>query len=155
MTVLVGHDGSRYSDDALRWALSHASATGSDVTVARAWTIRSAPTPETFERGYVPPIEDFEKAVEQSLAADIADILAEFPNVSCTLAALRGPAANVLLAAAESAELLVLGPRGVGGFKGLFLGSVSEQLVTHAPCSVVVVRAGDPASTSDRTAPLD
>jgi nucleotide-binding universal stress UspA family protein len=52
------------------------------------------------------------------------------------------PPAQGLMTAAEGANLLVLGARGRGGFRGLLLGSVSDQLVNHAPCPVTVVRTG-------------
>ena len=51
-----------------------------------------------------------------------------------------GQPANVLLQASEGASLLAVGPRGLGGFKGLMLGSVSDYVVSQAPCPVVVVR---------------
>jgi nucleotide-binding universal stress UspA family protein len=51
----------------------------------------------------------------------------------------EGPAAEVLLRAAERADLLVVGSRGRGGFAGLLLGSVSQQCAQHAPCPVVIV----------------
>ena len=51
----------------------------------------------------------------------------------------EGPAAEVLLRAAERADLLVMGSRGRGGFAGLLLGSVSQQSARHAPCPVVIV----------------
>lgn len=47
--------------------------------------------------------------------------------------------AEALLEAAEQAELLVVGSRGLGGVRGL-LGSVSQHCVRHAPCTVLVVR---------------
>jgi nucleotide-binding universal stress UspA family protein len=53
---------------------------------------------------------------------------------------IEGSAVQVLLDAARDADLLVVGSRGHGGFAGLLLGSVSAQLVHHAPCPVLVVR---------------
>jgi nucleotide-binding universal stress UspA family protein len=60
-----------------------------------------------------------------------------------------GSPTGILLAASESAALIVVGSRGHGGFKELLLGSVSQQLVTHADCPVVVIRE---ERTSDATA---
>jgi nucleotide-binding universal stress UspA family protein len=55
-----------------------------------------------------------------------------------------GQPADVLLAQAPDAELIVVGRRGLGGFKTLLLGSVSQQVVHYASCPVVVVN--QPAS---------
>lgn len=51
-----------------------------------------------------------------------------------------GSAVTVLMDHTSADDLAVVGSRGRGGFKGLLLGSVSQQLVLHAPCPVVVVR---------------
>jgi nucleotide-binding universal stress UspA family protein len=52
-----------------------------------------------------------------------------------------GNASQALLHEAKGAALLVVGSRGRGGFTGLLLGSVSQQVAHHAPCPVVIVPA--------------
>jgi len=51
-----------------------------------------------------------------------------------------GNAAEVLITASRGAALLVVGSRGLGGFRGLVMGSVSSQCVHHSHCPVLVVR---------------
>ena len=144
--IVVGHDGSAFSDQALRWALELAQRAHIPVTVVRAWTMRTAPKPKTQEFGYVPPASDFADAVRERLEDGTRDLLAEYPDVEVTLRIERGQPATVVVESAHGASLLVVGPRGLGGFKGLLLGSVSEHAVGAAPCPVVVVRGdGDPA----------
>ncbi len=63
--------------------------------------------------------------------------------------------AQALVSASENVELLVVGPRGVGGFRGLVLGSVSEQCVRHSACPVVVVPASHISSDGARSVVLD
>jgi nucleotide-binding universal stress UspA family protein len=57
----------------------------------------------------------------------------------------HGPATDALLKAAEGAELLVLGARGLSGFTGFLLGSVALGVVARATRPVVLVRAGEKA----------
>lgn len=139
--ILVGHDGSEHAQEALRWAGSLARRAGLDLHVVRAWSLTTAPRPATWEPGYVPPLEDFEKAVSDELTAhvDAAD-LDSAVRVTCHV--VHQAPARGLIDAAGSANLLVVGARGLGGFTGLVLGSVSDQCVHHAPCPVTVVRTG-------------
>jgi nucleotide-binding universal stress UspA family protein len=71
-------------------------------------------------------------------------------DVELTRTVTMGHPAKVLLDAAEGADLLVVGSRGHGGFAGMLLGSVSQHVVAHAPCPVVVVRRGADRSTGAR-----
>ena len=59
----------------------------------------------------------------------------------------EGAPSAVLVDESRDADLLVVGSRGLGGFSGLLLGSVSQQCAHHAACPVVIVRA--PAGESD------
>ena len=61
------------------------------------------------------------------------------PSLEGEALAVEGQPAGVLLEQAADAELIVVGNRGRGGFESLLLGSVSQQVVHHAACPVVVV----------------
>ena len=139
--IVFGHDGSKCAQEALQWAGRLALRADLELHVVRSWAMVSAPRPSTWEPGYVPPLVDWEKAVLDELTAHVAAAGLD-PAVRVTCHVVHKPPAPALMAAAEGANLLVLGARGRGGFAGLLLGSVSNQLVHHAPCPVTVVRAG-------------
>ncbi|MFI5427748.1 universal stress protein [Aeromicrobium sp. UC242_57] len=140
--ILVGHDGSKDANQALQTAARMAAALGTHVTVTRAWSLMTAPKPPTAAAGYVPPLEDFEAATLADLDGDVAAVREQFPDVTINTAVVRGNPAAQLIDASESAEMVVVGSRGRGGFAGLVLGSVSEQVVRYAKCPVLVVRRG-------------
>ncbi len=141
--ILVGHDGSRASSEAVVWAARHAARLGIPLHVLRAWSLTNAPRPPTMERGYVPPEADFEQAVLDQLARDVAAM--HLPD-DCTvvLHTAHGQSSAKLLEAAVGAEILVVGRRGAGGFRGLLTGSTAEQVVRHASGPVVVVPVTGP-----------
>jgi nucleotide-binding universal stress UspA family protein len=158
--VVVGHDGSRFADRAVRTALSWASKTDLPVRILRSWSLTTAPRPESMKPGYVPPLADFAAAVLRDLEGDVAPLVADFPDVEVSYETPHKPAARALIDASEEAALLVVGTRGRGGFKGLLLGSVTEQVVRHAQCPVLVSRGrhgGDDLDEAgaDRSIPLD
>jgi nucleotide-binding universal stress UspA family protein len=139
--IVVGHDGSKCAQEALAWAGRLARRADIDLHVVRAWAMMSAPQPSSWSPGYVPPLRDWEKAVHDELTAHVAAAGLD-PSVRVTCHVVHKPPAQGLMTAAEGANLLVMGARGRGGFRGLLLGSVSDQLVHHAPCPVTVVRTG-------------
>jgi nucleotide-binding universal stress UspA family protein len=76
----------------------------------------------------------------QSIADTAAKAVAELaPAVESETVVLEGQPAEALLGASADADLVVVGSRGLGGFKRLMLGSVSDQVVHHAACPVLVV----------------
>lgn len=154
LPVVVGHDGSRFATVALQWALRHAEAVGVPVRVIRAWTIASAPRPADVPRGYVAGVDELAAATRAALEADTAGVRAEHPGVEVRLEAVHAAADDALLEASREASLVIVGPRGLGGFAGLFLGSVSERVVRHADCPVLVLREPEVAD-APRTRPVD
>lgn len=148
--LLVGHDGSAPANETVRWAARLAKRLDCTLHVVRTWTISSAPRPATAEPGYVPPLSDFEAAVQKRLLADVARIgLADDLDVDCHV--LHGAAGRRLVEASVGAEMLIIGSRGEGGFRGLLFGSTADQVVRNARCPVVVV----PVTGSDDPPDLD
>ncbi len=87
--------------------------------------------------------EAFESLGENSeniVRAALSRVAELQPRVVCEGKVVEGQPASVLLKAAESANMIVVGSRGRGGFASLLLGSVTQQVVHHARCPVVVVR---------------
>lgn len=138
--IVVGIDGSAGSARALRWALEEAGLRQARLQAVQAWHI-----PFTDYGIYAPTVDPaiFETAGRQVLdeAVDAVDASA-LPAPIERLLVLGNPG-SVLLEAAKGADLLVVGARGVGGFAGLLLGSVSQQVAHHSPCPVVIVPDGE------------
>jgi nucleotide-binding universal stress UspA family protein len=139
--IVVGVDGSAPSKEALRWAARQAQLTWTRVEAVTSWAVGSTayafPVPMPMPTAY-----DMGPAVEAQLNEVINQVRSEFPGIEISGVVRQGGAGGALIAAAEGADLLVVGSRGHGAVVGLLLGSVSEYCVTHAPCPVVVVRHG-------------
>ncbi|MBM7808883.1 nucleotide-binding universal stress UspA family protein [Geodermatophilus bullaregiensis] len=139
--VVVGVDGSACARAALAWAGGLAARGGLPLTVVRAWSIPTAPRPDCWEPGYVPPIWEYERAVLAALADDIA--AAGLPEeLPVERRAEHCAPVDALVAASSGADLLVVGARGRGGARGRLPGSVGTSVLRAAHCPVTVVRAG-------------
>jgi nucleotide-binding universal stress UspA family protein len=139
--IVVGVDGSEPSRDALRWAARQARLTGATLKVLTSWEI-----PTSVGWAPVFPLDyDPETLAGRVLDEAILSVLGADPDIVVERVVEEGHPAPVLIAAASGADLLVVGSRGHGAFAGMLLGSVSEHLVSHAPCAVVVVRNEKPA----------
>lgn len=134
--VVVGVDGSEGARRALRWAATEARLRGAALRVVHAWSYLDQPE-DTFDPAYGE--DDARRLLEEAIATLGTDGEGlEIERVTVCDLPTRG-----LLDAAAGADLIVVGARGLGGFEGLLLGSVSQQVANHAPCPVVIVRERD------------
>jgi nucleotide-binding universal stress UspA family protein len=138
--VLVGDDGSAVSRAAVVWAAQDAARRGTTLHVLRAWSMTTAPRPTSWTPGYIPALPEWQAAVMAELGRRCTDLLADLKGTAFEMHAVHAPAARALIDTSQGADLVVVGTRGRGGFAGLVLGSVAEQVVRHAYCPVTVVR---------------
>lgn len=140
-TIVVGVDGSDNARHALEWAIEEARTRSAKLKVVHAWhepTYAVLGAPFSPTAAAVDP-EEFRKAAVETLDAALAAVdPAGLPTAPERLV-MKGSAALALLGVAADADLLVVGSRGLGGFKELLLGSVSHQLAHHSPCPLVIV----------------
>ena len=137
--IVVGVDDSANARAALEWAIAEARVRKATLSAVAAWH-----EPYIGGTAMVPlPVDpaSLEEGHQRALDAVIASVDRREDDPPIETRLIRGTATAALLEAAEDADLLVVGARGQGGFLGLLLGSVSQQVVLHAPCPVVVVPA--------------
>lgn len=138
--IVVGVDGSPSSRAALKWAARQAELTGSTLQAVIAWQYPAV----SAGYGWVPMViiddADLEETAQKTVTDAISNIIDPASDVQVSVLVREGHAAQVLLDAADGADLLVVGSRGHGGFAGALLGSVSQHCIHHAPCPVVVIR---------------
>jgi nucleotide-binding universal stress UspA family protein len=135
--VVVGVDGSEPSEAALRWAVADGAARKAVVQVVHAWDAPLLYGPVAGASGSdISAVESRARRLVDDMVDRLGDAV-ESVEIETTVVA-GGPASS-LLDAAEGADLVVVGRRGLGGFGRLLLGSVSEHVARHAACPVVVV----------------
>lgn len=136
--IVVGVDGSELSSAAVGYAFEMASFLGAPLTAVHSWIGDAA-----LGVGATAALIDW-NAVADSETAVLAESLAgwheEYPNVEVSRVIDRGPAAKVLLAHLDDAQLVVVGSHGRGQFRAALLGSTSQNLLHKAPCPVLVAR---------------
>jgi nucleotide-binding universal stress UspA family protein len=153
--VVVGVDGSTESRAALVAALAEAGRIGAEVEVVATYFPTDSWTDATLV--LVQSVETIRADLERRTEKLVADVvLAEAatggaPPVRTTIC--EGPAAEVLLERARSAQLLVVGSRGRGAIRGLLLGSVALACAMHAPGPVMLVHTQRSRSTAAEVGP--
>ena len=137
--IVVGVDGSEHSLDALRWAAAEAKLRSVPLRVVASF---STPLMSTGYEVAVPDSSDLSAASTTMLnaALDTVRDSGVLEGVDVITEVLEGHAGEQLIRLSETADLLVVGARGHGGFLGLLMGSVTTYAVNHSLCPVVVVR---------------
>jgi len=126
----VAMDSSPGSLAAVRWAVAEAERRGVPLRLVHVWPVPRKGIPAAD----APPL-DVDERTRQELARVHPELTTEFCQIS-------GDPVDELLAVGRDSELMVLGSRGLGGFEGLMVGSVSLAVASHAEVPVVLVRAG-------------
>lgn len=157
--IVVGVDGSQASHDALRWALEEAQLRRAELHVVHVYGPVGEESPYSASYAYSPDMrtaerikdderkwrDERQRTVHDRAERIVADVVKSVGDdageVDIKREVIAGAkSAQSLIDRARNADLLVVGSRGRGGFKGLLLGSVSQQCVQHATCPVVVIR---------------
>jgi nucleotide-binding universal stress UspA family protein len=138
-TVLVGVDGSDSSHKAMAWAAAEAADHGAELVVLNVWehTLLPPAGSVSVSEHYVP---DPSQRTAEDLREEIVQVLGPDPPVVVQPRVKQGNPAKALIEESADADLLVVGTRGHGGFRGLVLGSVSQHVAAYARCPVTVVR---------------
>jgi nucleotide-binding universal stress UspA family protein len=136
--IIVGVDGSEGSVQALRFAIEEAKIRGAELRAVSAWHV----PPAVYGAGWAPAstdVDEFRKLAESALRESVEEAGAAQAGIEVTSIVREGHPVDLLVEESGDADLLVLGTRGLGGFKELLLGSVSQQCAHHASCPVVIV----------------
>ena len=133
--VVVGVDDSPSAHLALDFAVEQAVARGVPLRVIRTWP----PVTGIWEDGplVARTVTAEERGPLDELVAGWHD---KYPQLEISAEAVVDHPANALALASTTAQLLVVGTRGRGAFRGMVLGSVSQHLLHHSACTVAVVR---------------
>jgi nucleotide-binding universal stress UspA family protein len=134
--VVVGVDGSPEAARALELGVAEARRTGGTLIALHAYRLPPVAAAYAPNPGFEPVTH--RATAERALADALGDVEEGNPDVKIERRVEHGPAAKVLLDAAGNAAVLVVGARGLGGFTGLIAGSVSQQVLRHAHCPVLV-----------------
>ncbi|MFD1661729.1 universal stress protein [Streptomyces caeni] len=140
--ILLGADGSRAGRPAVDFAFAEASLRGTPLIAFHAWNPRTerALSGPADPRALVCAEERLRDEATRQLAEALSGKQEQYPDVPVHRRLVKAGPRPALIEASGSAQLLVVGARGRGGFPGMLLGSVSQALRRHAQWPVTVVR---------------
>ncbi len=135
--VVVGDDGSSCAQVALAYAVEQARARGALLHVTYAWQMPVSPA---HLAGYGAVRANCGEQELRRATERLSAWREKNPDIAIEGEQIIGHPAEMLIKAGETADLVVVGSRGLGGFASAVLGSVSRTVLQHAACSVAVVR---------------
>lgn len=148
MRVILATDGTSESQAAVDMVKNLQFAAGDELLIV---TVIDMAVPMAFDAyaGYLPNTQEIEKIARENAEAvlkETSDSVEEHlsvPDVSVETEILIGSPESRIVEVAEdsAADLIVVGSHGYNRWERLLLGSVSDSVVHHAPCSVLVVRS--------------
>lgn len=144
--ILLATDGSKDAELATNAAIELANTTGSELHVVnvKGVNVYIDPSTETTRVVHGAAEETARREAQETLDAQVEKIEAAGGKVAQTYVRLGRPVEEIVILADEiDAGLVVVGSRGLGGIRRLLLGSVSDGVVRHAHCPVLIVRNED------------
>ncbi|MQA61739.1 MAG: universal stress protein [Actinophytocola sp.] len=150
--IVVGIDGSSSALDATRWAARDAARRKTGLRLVHACHLPATNprSPISLPTGYADALVEYGDNWLQDARSAATEVV---PGLAVDTVTSTGNPVVELLSASESAQLVVLGSRGLGGFSSLLVGSVAVAVAARAHCPVIVVR-GDADSPARDTAPV-
>jgi nucleotide-binding universal stress UspA family protein len=136
--IVVGIDGSRGSESALRFAAQEAELHNVKLRVVTVWHVGRSVYMSTSALAQIDP-DAMEADALKVAEEEVERVLGPQRSENIEVVARQGDAAPVLIDESKRAQILVVGSRGHGGFTGLLLGSVGQQCASHGHCPVVIV----------------
>ncbi|MFD7406795.1 universal stress protein [Streptomyces sp. NPDC059866] len=141
--VLLAVDGSPAGEAAVEFAFAEAALREAPLValhVWNTWSERAYEGPGDPLTAVVADTDRLREAEQRLLDQAVVSCQEAYPQVAVERRLVRSRIRSTLIDATRSAQLVVAGARGRGGFTGLLLGSVSQALLHHAHCPVTVVR---------------
>lgn len=139
--VVVGIEGSANTDAVLACATEEASLRGADLLLVHSFTI-ALERHHLEARGYADAVAEGRRTGEAILQGALRRLSCDAPDLAVTVRLTDRSAAQELVDASSSAELVVVGSHGAGQVAGMLVGSTAHALIHNSSCPVLLSRSG-------------
>ncbi len=137
--IVVGVDGSGSSHEALIWAMREAAIRKTQLTVLAVHEVAASGWGGVVVYPVDQDLAEQARKAAQGAVDQAAQQIGGLEPPAVSVRATSGTPAAELIEASRGADMLVVGSRGAGGFSRLLMGSVSNEVVHHALCPIVIV----------------